>query len=108
MGDGILRFSINVMQLIAVLWAGIAAFVALLIVITLFAPQYVVPLLIARESPLLVTSEIPWQSIVLLFFLFLLVLIVPVYLLLFIWHRLSQSSVRENSQNLVYARLRKK
>jgi len=82
-----LRFSINIMQLITILWTAIAVVIALAIVIGLFAPRPdMTPFPVVAS---LVTPGVPWQVSVLMFFLFLLVLVLPVYLLLFLWHRLA-------------------
>ena len=82
-----MKFSINIMQLITILWTAIAVIVALVIVVGLFAPR---PDMTPFPAvPGLVAPGVPWQVSVLMFFLFLLVLVLPVYLLLFIWHRLA-------------------
>lgn len=82
-----MKFSVNMMQLITILWTAIAVMVALVVVIGLFAPKPdMIPFSVV---PSLITPGVPWQVSVLMFFLFLLVLVLPVYLLLFLWHRLA-------------------
>lgn len=62
------------MQIMAIVWTAIAVMLALALVLSLSG----IGLL-----------GIPWQSSVLMFFVFLLFLLLPVYLLLYLWHSLS-------------------
>lgn len=78
------------MQIIAIVWTAIAVILALAIVISLFAPRYSLVLFPGTEQPTLITPGIPWQLSVLVFFVFLLMLTLPVYLLMYLWHRLSE------------------
>jgi hypothetical protein len=86
-----LRFSFGMMQLIALVWTAFMVVLALVLAISLFAPSFVASPFFPRESVVSVTWGVPWQLLVLMFFVFLLVLVGPVYLLLYVWHRLSKT-----------------
>ncbi len=75
-----LEIPINIKQIIAVIWTIIAVAISIMIV---FAPLNT----FAHFS-----SSLPWQAEVLLFFVSLLVLTLPVYLMLGLWHFLSEKS----------------
>ncbi len=85
-----MAYSIRVMQLVALVWTAVAIVLALALVTSLFAPGYVINPFLGSSQPALVTPGIPWQLSVLMFFVFLLVLDMPAYLLLYLWHRLSE------------------
>jgi hypothetical protein len=89
-GDGSLRYSIGIMQIIAIVWTAIAVILAFVLVITLFAPVYSPYLFPGTGQPGLIYPGIPWQLSVLTFFVFLLILTLPAYLLLYLWHRMSE------------------
>jgi len=76
-----LEITVNVKQMIAFIWTMVAVAVSIIIV---FAP--VGPLYIGLGS---------WQMSLLLFFVSLLVLTLPVYLLLALWHVLSEKPETE-------------
>ncbi|MCJ7767904.1 hypothetical protein MUP79_05900 [Candidatus Bathyarchaeota archaeon] len=78
------------MQIIAIVWTAIAVVLALALVITLFAPVYSPYLFPGTGQPGLIYPGIPWQLSVLMFFGFLLILTLPAYLLLYLWHRISE------------------
>jgi hypothetical protein len=75
----LLEITINFSQIIAFIWTMIAIAISFIIV---FAPV----------SPFL-TGVGAWQMGVLLFFVSILVLTLPVYLILALWHVLSERSV---------------
>jgi hypothetical protein len=79
------------MQLIALVWTAFMVVLALVLATSLFAPSFVISPFSPRESVVSVKWGIPWQLPVLMFFVFLLVLVSPVYLLLYLWHRLSKT-----------------
>ena len=85
-----MAYSIRIMQLVELVWTAVAVLLALALVTSLFAPRYVINPFLGSEQPALVTPGIPWQLSVLMFFVFLLVLDMPAYLLLYLWHRLSE------------------
>jgi hypothetical protein len=91
-----LKFTIRFIQLILAIWTAIAVFLALLIVTTVWASLVTMP-----PFNLIGTSVsgfcIPWQAFVLMYFVFLLILVLPVYLLLFLVDRLSRSSEDEDN-----------
>lgn len=70
--------SINAKQLIAVIWTFIAIALALAIVLAPTSPYYF--------------GIGPWQISLLLFFVALLVMTLPVYLLLALWHCVAEKS----------------
>ncbi len=73
-----MEITINAKQMIAFIWTMIAVALSLIIVL-------------APVSPFFFGSG-PWQMAVLLFFVSVLVLTLPVYLLLALWHILSEKS----------------
>ena len=77
------------MQIVATVWTTIAVILALALVASLSAPVYSPYLFPGTDQPSLITPGIPWQLSVLMFFVFLLILTLPAYLLLYLWHRLS-------------------
>jgi hypothetical protein len=75
------EFSINVKQGIAVIWTIIAFVISLIIVLALGFPTY---------STYGSVFGGPWQWLVALFFGLFLVITVPVYLLIALWHIVSK------------------
>jgi hypothetical protein len=73
-----LEITINIKQMIAFIWTLIAIAISLIIVFAPFSPFSV--------------GLGPWQMYVLLFFVSLLVLTLPVYLMLALWHVLGERS----------------
>jgi len=72
----LLEITVNAKQMIAFIWTMIAVAVSIIIVLAPVSPLYV--------------GLGPWQMSLLLFFVSLLVLTLPVYLLLALWHVLSE------------------
>ena len=75
-----MEISINGKQIIAVVWTIIAFVISLVIVLAL-------------DFPMSSTSSVfggPWQYLVALFFGLFLVITVPVYLLIALWHIVSK------------------
>ena len=71
-----LEITVNTKQMIAFIWTMIAVAVSIIIVLAPVSPFYV--------------GLGPWQMSLLLFFVSILVLTLPVYLLLALWHVLSE------------------
>lgn len=76
-----MEFSINTKQAIAIVWTIIALVVSLLIVLALGYPTY---------GTYGSVFGGPWQWLVALFFGLFLVITVPVYLLIALWHIVSK------------------
>jgi hypothetical protein len=74
----LLEITINAKQMIAFIWTMIAVAISLIIVLAPIGPYF-----FGLGS---------WQMSLLLFFVSLLVLTLPVYLLLALWHVLSEKS----------------
>lgn len=77
----LLEITINVKQMIAFIWTMVAVAISLIIVL-------------APASPFFIGLGL-WQMSVLLFFVSLLVLTLPVYLMLALWHILGEKSETE-------------
>ncbi len=73
-----MEITINAKQMIAFIWTMIAVALSLIIVLVPVSPFFV--------------GLGPWQMSLLLFFVSVLVLTLPVYLLLALWHVLSEKS----------------
>ena len=84
-----MEITINAKQMLAFIWTMIAVALSLIIVL---AP--VSPLKVVRDATDLTFffGSSPWQMALLLFFVSVLVLTLPVYLLLALWHILSEKS----------------
>ena len=76
-----MEFSINVKQGIAVIWTIIALIISLLIVLAMGWPTY------ATYGTIFPAA---WQWLVVLFFGLFLIMTVPVYLLIALWHIVSK------------------
>jgi hypothetical protein len=77
----LLEITINVKQMIAAIWTMIAVAISLIIVLAPISPFFV--------------GLGQWQMSLLLFFVSLLVLTLPVYLMLALWHVLGERSETE-------------
>lgn len=75
-----MEISINAKQIIAVVWTIIAFTISLIITLALGIPSFMGGMFFA-----------PWQWLVALFFGLFLVITVPVYLLIALWHIVSKS-----------------
>jgi len=75
------EFSINVKQGIAVIWTIIALIVSLIIVLAMGWPTF---------AAFGVIFPANWQWLVILFFGLFLIMTVPVYLLIALWHIVSK------------------
>ena len=75
-----MEISINAKQIIAVVWTIIAFVISLIIVLALGYPTYGTYSVFGG----------PWQYLVALFFGLFLVITVPVYLLIALWHIVSK------------------
>jgi hypothetical protein len=73
-----LEVTINVKQLIAMVWTLIAIVLSLIVVLTINPYYYGM-------------TPTPWQLLVGLFFAFLLVITLPIYLLMALWQALAKS-----------------
>ena len=76
-----MEISINAKQVIALIWTIIAFVISLIITLALGIPSF----------GLSGTLFAPWQWLVALFFGLFLVITVPVYLLIALWHIVSKS-----------------
>ena len=76
-----MEFSINGKQAIAIIWTIIALVISLIIVVALGYPTY---------GTYSTVFGGPWQWLVALFFGLFLVITVPVYLLIALWHIVSK------------------
>lgn len=76
-----MEITINAKQIIAVVWTIIAAVISLIIVLALGYPT----------SGTYTVFGGPWQYLVALFFGLFLVITVPAYLLIALWHVVSKS-----------------
>lgn len=76
-----MEFSINVKQGIAVIWTIIALIVSLIIVLAMGWPTF---------ATFGVIFPANWQWLVILFFGLFLIMTVPVYLLIALWHIVSK------------------
>lgn len=76
-----MEITINTKQGIAIVWTAIAFAIALIIVLTMGYPTY---------STYGTFFAAPWQWLVVLFFGLFLVITVPVYLLIALWHIVSK------------------
>ncbi len=88
-----MRFSISAMQLFALIWMSIALILSALVVLSLAFPRVFYPLIPVSVYPQLTISQpvFPWQLAVMMFFVSVLLIILPVYILLYVWHKLSES-----------------
>lgn len=88
-----LRFSVNTMQLFALVWMAIALILSAFIVFSLAFPRVFYPLMPVSIYPQSMISQpvFPWQLAVIMFFVSVLLIILPVYILLYVWHKLSES-----------------
>ena len=76
-----MEFSINSKQAIAVIWTIIALIISLIIVLAMGWPNF------ATFGAIFPTA---WQWLVVLFFGLFLIMTVPVYLLIALWHIVSK------------------
>ena len=76
-----MEFSINVKQGIAIVWTFIAVIISLIITISIGWPT---------SSTFGIIFTAAWQWLVVLFFGLFLVLTIPVYLLIALWHIVSK------------------
>jgi len=77
-----LEFSINAKQSIAIIWTIIAIIISLIVTLAIGWP-------VSSEAALIFPAA--WEWLVVLFFGLFLVLAVPVYLLIALWHIVSKS-----------------
>jgi hypothetical protein len=76
-----LEFSINVKQGIAIIWTIIAIIISLIVALAMGWPTY------AAYGSIFAAA---WQWLVVLFFGLFLIMTVPVYLLIALWHIVSK------------------
>jgi hypothetical protein len=71
------EFSINAKQGVAIIWTIIAIVIALIVVLAMGSPSF------GSVEGVFVA---PWQWLIVLFFGLVLIITVPVYLLIVLWH----------------------
>ena len=76
-----MEFSINVKQAVAVIWTIIALIMSLIIVLAIGWPTF---------GTVSAVFQVGWQWLIVLFFGLFLVMTVPVYLLIALWHIVSK------------------
>jgi hypothetical protein len=75
------EFSINAKQAVAMIWTVIAIVIALVVVLAMGNPSF------GTVEGVFVA---PWQWLIVLFFGLVLIITVPVYLLVVLWHVVSR------------------